>query len=194
MRFVLPLLVLAVSTVGLHAAMAPLDVPASRLTFTGHATLHDFHGQAQDFHGSADVNAADPNLVGRAVIELVAARLTTFQTTRDRNMRRWLHAEAEPEIRFVLVKLTRIGGDPVQATEANPALFEAQGNFTLNHTTKLLAARVSGWRSGRQIVVEGQTTIDTTQFGLPIVTQLFLTVDKRVEVKFHLVFDLPAGM
>jgi hypothetical protein len=60
--------------------------------------------------------------------------------------------------------------------------------------TKPLNARVSGWRSGRQLVVDGKTTIDTTQFGLPIITQFVLTVDKNVDVAFHLVFDLPPGM
>jgi polyisoprenoid-binding protein YceI len=194
MRAALSLLLVALSAVYLHAAEAPLDVPASSLTFMGHATLHDFHGQAQAFQGHAEVDAADPNLVRHAVIDLAADRLTTFQTTRDKNMRAWLHVDSEPEIRFDLTKLTRLIGDPAHATANSPATFAVQGNFTLNHVTKPLNARVSGWRSGRQLVVDGKTTIDTTQFGLPIITQFVLTVDKNVDVAFHLVFDLPPGM
>jgi hypothetical protein len=54
-----------------------------------------------------------------------------------------------------------------------------------------LTAQVTGWRESRELVIEGATTIDTTQYGLPIISQYFLTVDRNVDVKFHLVFKLP---
>jgi polyisoprenoid-binding protein YceI len=185
------LLLFLVFGVAARAAEAPLDLKSTSITFTGHATLHDFHGAAQDIHGRAQVNEADPNLVTSAVLDIGAARLTTFQDSRDRNMRAWLHVEASPRLEFHLAKITHMSGDPAHATLAQPAFFQVQGDFTLNHETRPLIAQVTGWRDGPLLVIDGGTTIDTTQYGLPIIHQFFLTVDKRVDVKFHLVFDLP---
>jgi polyisoprenoid-binding protein YceI len=175
------------------AAEAPLDLKQTTLTFTGHATLHDFHGQAQDFHGSAQVDAANPNLVTAASLNIDAARLTTFQDTRDRHMQAWLGVDANPKIEFRLGKITRTGGDPVHANRASPASFAVSGEFTLNDTTRPLNANVMGWREVPLLIIEGTARIDTTQFGLPVIQQFFLTVDKNVDVAFHLVFDLPSA-
>ena len=174
-----------------RAGEAPLDLKETAITFTGHATLHDFHGAVQDIQGSAQVSSSEPNLVTSAVLDIGAARLTTFQDTRDRNMRNWLHVEANPQIDFRLNRVACSSGDPAQATSAQPALFNVRGDFTLNHATRPLTAQVKGWRDGPHLVIDGATTIDTTQYGLPIISQFLLTVDKNVDVKFHLVFDLP---
>ncbi len=50
---------------------------------------------------------------------------------------------------------------------------------------------MAAWREGKRLTVEGIATIDTVDHGLPIVKQLFMTVDKNVDVAFHLVFNVP---
>jgi polyisoprenoid-binding protein YceI len=174
-----------------HAGEAPLDLKQTTITFTGHATLHDFHGAVQKIGGHAQIDPANPDLVTSAILDFGAARLTTFQDTRDRNLRNWLHVDANPQIEFRLTRVACLSGDPAHATSARPALFTVQGDFTLNHATRPLTAQVTGWREGPHLVIDGATTIDTTQYGLPIISQFLLTVDKNVDVKFHLVFDLP---
>jgi polyisoprenoid-binding protein YceI len=183
---VLPLFFAAVA----RGADVPLDVKQSSLKFTGHATLHDFHGQAQDFHGSAQVDAADPNLVRSAVIDLAPAHLTTFQATRDKNMREWLHIDAHSQIEFRLTKVQHTS-DPNYPSHNASNWFAVSGDFTLNGVTRPITAKATGWREGSRLIVDGTTTLDTTQFGLPIISQFFLTVDRNVDVSFHLVFDLP---
>jgi len=43
-------------------------------------------------------------------------------------------------------------------------------------------------------VVTGTTSVNTLDHGLPIIQQFFMTVDKDVDVSFHLVFDLPPNL
>jgi hypothetical protein len=120
--------------------------------------------------------------------------MTTFETTRDKNMRDWLHVDTQPRIEFHLAKVTCLTGDLSRATRDHPAQFSVLGDFTLNKITKPLATKVLGWREGNLLVVTGAAQIDTTAYGLPIVRQFFLTVDKDVDITFHLVFDLPRGV
>jgi polyisoprenoid-binding protein YceI len=173
------------------AADAPLDARETSIKFTGHATLHDFDGEAQDIRGHAQLDSANPNLVTGAVIDIGVARMTTFSDGRDRNMRAWLRADAEPRIAFRLQKIICTSGHPRQATEKSPALFTVTGTFTLNGQTRPLTAKVTGWRDGALLHVVGLTQIDTTAYGLLIISQFFLTVDKNVDVVFRLAFDLP---
>jgi hypothetical protein len=84
-----------------------------------------------------------------------------------------------------------IKGDSSTAVKDHPAQFGVSGIFTLNKTPKPLEAQAIGWREGKFLVVTGTTKINTADHGLPEVRQLFLTVDKVVDVSFHLVFDLP---
>jgi len=178
-----------------HSADAPLDQKQSSLKFTGHAFLHDFNGEAKEFTGSAQVDSSKPELVTGAKIEIQAAKMTTFESTRDQNMFQWLRVQATPEISFDLTRVISMDGKPAVATaiKNSPSKFLVSGNFTLNNVAKPLQAEALSWREGKYLVVTGTTSIDTTAHGLPIIKQFFMTVDKDVDVSFHLVFDLPSN-
>ncbi len=169
----------------------PLDEAASTLRFTGHAFLHDFHGEAKEFHGAAQIDLARPELVRTARIDITTAKMTTLVDERDRNMDTWLNVTANPNIRFELTKVTPVAGDVTHATKANPALFTVRGTLRLNRVDKPLVTTASAWCEGQRLIIEGTTQIDTADHGLPEVRTLFLTVDKNVDVAFHLVFELP---
>ena len=169
----------------------PLDEAASTLKFTGHAFLHDFHGEAKEFHGAAQIDLARPELVRAARIDITAAKMTTFEDARDHNMETWLNVTTNPDIRFELTKATPLAGDLAHATKANPAQFIVRGTFRLNQVDKPLVTTATAWREGKRLVIEGTAQIDTADHGLPEVRTLFLTVDKKVDIAFHLVFELP---
>jgi polyisoprenoid-binding protein YceI len=188
-------LVFAILLNGLsRATEAPLDLKQSSLTFTGHAFLHDFHGAAKGFQGSAQIDPAQPTLVRVARIDIPAAEMTTFESTRDRDMWDWLRVTAHPEIEFQLTTVLPLKGDPAGATREKPAQFTVRGTLMLNGMTRPLETTAAGWREGNALVVAGTTRVDTTGYGLPIIKQFFLTVGKEVDIGFHLVFDLPPGL
>jgi polyisoprenoid-binding protein YceI len=191
MRILAALLLLGALAVAARADVAPLDLQQTTMKFTGHATLHDFTGDARDFHGSADVSPASQAFVTGAVIDIAAARLTTFNTTRDRHMFDWLQVEAHPKIEFHLDRVTPVG-DPVDPARNLSNQFAVEGKFTLNGVTRTLATSVAGRRQGKYLIIDGHASIDTSIYGLPEIREFILTVDKNVDVTFHLVFDLPA--
>ena len=186
------LLVLAFVLSGFARAVeVPLDVKQSFLKFTGHAFMHDFNGEAKEFSGSAQIDSPKPEIVLSAKIDIQAAKMTTFESVRDRKMFDWLHVDANPAISFQLTRVIPMQGNPAGATKDHPSQFTVIGNFTLNKTTKPLQTQVLGWREGEWLMVTGTAEIDTAAHGLPIIKQFFMTVDKLVDVAFRLVFDLP---
>jgi hypothetical protein len=85
-------------------------------------------------------------------------------------------------------------GRAARATREHPSSFVVRGNFTLNRTTRPIQTQVLGWREGAWLVITGATTIDTTAYGLPLIRQVFLTVQPEVDVTFRLVFNLPPAL
>jgi polyisoprenoid-binding protein YceI len=192
---IIVLLVLALALSGFARAVeVPLDVKQSFLKFTGHAFMHDFNGEAKEFSGNAQIDSQNPEVVLSAKIDIQAAKMTTFESARDRNMFDWLHVDANPGISFQLTRVIPMQGNPVDATKDHPSQFTVIGNFTLNKTTKPLQTQALGWREGKWLMVTGITEIDTADHGLPIIKQFFMTVDRLVDVAFRLVFDLPAEL
>ncbi len=120
--------------------------------------------------------------------------MTTFESARDRNMFEWLQVDVNPGISFQLKSVKLDKGDPATASKDHPAQFAVVGDFTLNKVTTPLETSALGWREGNRLIVNGTTTVNTVDHGLPIIKQLFMTVDKEVDVAFHLVFDLPAEL
>jgi len=177
-----------------RAVEVPLDSKQSSLKFTGHAFLHDFNGEAKEFSGSAQVDSQKPELVVSAKIDIAAAKMTTFESSRDKNMFEWLHVEANPRIGFELTRVVSMDGNAATATKDHPAKFVVTGNFVLNTIAKPLQTEVTGWREGTQLVVTGTTQVNTADHGLPIIKQFFMTVDSEVDISFRLVFDLPANL
>lgn len=177
-----------------HAVEVPLDAKQSSLKFTGHAFLHDFNGQAKQFSGSAQIDFQKPELVLSATIDIEAAKMTTFESARDRNMFQWLHVDTNPRISFELTHVISMDGNAANATKGHPSKFFVSGKFTLNKVTKSLQTQVLGWREGKWLVATGSTQINTADHGLPIIEQFFMTVDKDVDIVFHLVFDLPSNL
>lgn len=174
-----------------RALEVPLDAKESFLKFTGHAFMHDFNGEAKEFHGSAQIDVKKPEIVLGAEIDIQAAKMTTFESTRDRNMFDWLHVDMNPEISFQLKKAKLMKDDFTNATTDHPAQFAVNGNFNLNKITKPLETQVFAWREGKWLVATGMTRINTADHGLPEIRQLFMTVEKQVDIGFRLIFDLP---
>src|SRR5476649_732137 len=117
MKIIVPLVFTLLLTGFSHALEVPLDVKQSHLKFTGHAFMHDFDGEAKQFSGSAQIDSQKPEIVLSAKIDIQAAKMTTFEKDRDRDMVDWLHVDVNPEISFRLTKVKLVKGDPASATK-----------------------------------------------------------------------------
>ena len=176
-----------------HAASQslPLDSKGSSLTFTGEATLHNFHGEAKDITGHATVDTEATPPVQKAALHFKTATLTTFNDKRDKDMRDWLKVEVHPDVTFALESVKSLEGDPQKADAQHPAKFTVTGTLTLNGARQPLSGAALGWREKDHLVVSGDAVVDTLQFGLPQIRKGFLTVGTKVKTKYRFSFLLP---
>jgi polyisoprenoid-binding protein YceI len=153
--------------------------------------MHDFTGEPQKLTGSAQLSPSAPVIVTSAKVLIQASTMTTFEDARDKNMKTWLQVDTNPDIVFALTKVQPFAGEPKLATEKSPARFSIEGELMLHGKKHRLTDMADGWRTGSHLIVSGTTSINTEDYGLPQVRQFFLTVDKKVDISYRLVFDLP---
>lgn len=169
----------------------PLDAKGTSVTFFGESFLHDFHGEAKEVSGSAELNPDATPPVQKAALHFETTRLTTFEAARDKKMWSWLKVDAHPAAEFSLDSVKLLGGDCKAADAQHPASFSVAGSFTLNGLKRPMSGTASGWREKGRLIVAGETTIDTLQYGLPQIREMFMTVGTNVKVSYRLSFTLP---
>ncbi len=175
-----------------HGETFPLDPKGSSLSFTGEAFLHNFHGEAKEFEGNAVLDREAVPPIQRATLHFKMAALTTFHEQRDQNMRTWLNIKLHPEATFQLESVKVLAGDYKTAGPAQPAKFAVIGTLTLNGVKQPLSGIAQGWRENDRVIVAGETTVDTMNYGLPQIKEMVLTVGRNVQIAFRFSFVLPS--
>jgi len=155
--FRLSIVALLVTWLPLEAEDVFLDATASSLKFTGHAFMDDFTGAATVFRGTAQIDRQAPQVVTSAKIVIGSANLTTFQNARDKNMRDWLEVKTNPEIVFMLQKVTpiKVDSDPAPyARDRNKELAHALFRAGRPHALSRYASRqgAGSWLARRNLV------------------------------------------
>lgn len=160
----------------LHAASQRLQVDrtASRVEFAARATMHTVEGRMEAWELDLQVPEGS-DLPDVAVFTGNGASMTTVHAKRDAEMHHWMEHERLPEVVF---RLTRFTGSPEKRV--------AEGELTLHGVTLPIAVPVTLKRDGATLSIDGETTLDTTRFGLPQFRKFgMLTVAPEVKVVFH---------
>lgn len=182
MRFRLLLACLAsFSGLGSIAATAAeraltVDLRQSRIEIIVKATMDSFTGRLDRYEPTIIIE--DQGVVS-ARICFQFKDVFTGKAKRDEAMHEWQNTTTFPEGAFVLSSLT-----PGAAGEGG---LVARGQLTLHATTRELAFPVSVQRDGALYAIDGEATLDTREFGLPVFRAFaVLKVDPMVRVRFHL--------
>jgi polyisoprenoid-binding protein YceI len=194
MKLFVSLAVAMLLTTTVSAIDIPLDSHESWVKFSSHAFMHDFHGEATKFTGSAQVDFEGRQIGQLAILDVQTSQLTTFSRRRDQKMFRWLNVAENPEIKCEITRIDSMDGRALTATKDHPALFIAFGTLTWNKVSKPLQVQFSGWREGALLFVMGETVINTSNYGLPVLKNFWMPVDKDVNINFRLGFDVPANL
>ena len=161
------------------AAVSPLTVDRelSNVEIDVRATVGSFVGHLADYEATLKYNR-DSEQVSSAEIRFNFADVKTGEEKRDRHMHEWQETETYPTGKFVLWQLTPgSGGVEMVAT----------GELTFHGHTQKLEFPVAILTEGRTVVIDGETIVDTQQFGLPIIRMfLALKVNPLVTIRFHL--------
>lgn len=182
-RFLPRLLLLVGLALGLNAAPRPISIDAahSSIAVDVRATGDSFTATLAQFTATLVANDASPASAGPVSSAEVSFRVSDIKTgndKRDRKMIAWFEAEQFPEGRFSLTKLTR---------EGSSDRYVATGTLTLHGQEQPIEFPVTAAQTGGVWNFNGEATLDTRDFKLPII-RLFglLTVDSKVKVRFHL--------
>ncbi len=165
--------------VAVPAAEQPLviDLAASRVDVAVRASVDSFTGRLERF--APAVAVGDDGRVVSARLAFQFRDVVTGKAGRDQAMHKWQATEKFPDGLFVLTSL-----EPAPAPGAG---LVAIGRLTLHGMTRDLRFPISVLREGGRHVIDGDATIDTREFGLPVIRMLaLLKVDPLVHVRFHL--------
>ena len=178
-RLLLVLLVFAGAAWRSRAADRPLaiDLTQSRVDIAVRASGDSFTGKLSRFEPVVTVNGD-----GRIVTARLAFHfrdVATGKDGRDKAMHTWQDTDKFPDGLFELTALEPVANQPGGYT--------ASGKLTFHGVTRDLKFPVTIATEANVHKVDGEATIDTREFGLPIIRMfLVLKVDPLVRVIFHL--------
>lgn len=156
-------------------ALFVLDRAESHVDIAVKATLGSFVAHLEDFKVAITLDPVSGQVETTAFHADVSA-IKTGRTDRDHNMSEWLQTNEFPQVTF---ELKSVDGGP------NGTL-TARGQFQLHGKRHEIRFPVTVSVDQGVTVIDGTATLDTQDFGLPIIRFLVLTVDPVVMVHFHL--------
>lgn len=170
------LLLSALAPLALAAAPKALvvDTDHSKVEIAVKATVDSFQGQLERYTAAVAIDPEN-NQVSSASFSFKFADVKTGNKGRDEEMNKWQGTAAHPTVTFRLVK---IDGDKTRT---------AHGLLTLHDVEKPVDFPVSVAADRGLYSIDGETVVDTTAFGLPVIRKfMVLKVDPKVTVRFHL--------
>ncbi len=139
--------------------------------------MDSFVGKLRQFEPHVAVD--DEGRVVAARIAFHFRDVATGKESRDKAMHQWQHTDEFPDGVFQLSALEPTAGPA-------PGLV-ASGRLTFHGIVRDLKFPVSVLRDHGRYVIDGEATLDTRDFGLPVIRMLaLLKVDPLVKVRFHL--------
>jgi len=153
-----------------------VDKSQSNVSVAVHATGDSFVGKLENYNVTL---STEPNAqrIHSVTFQFLFADLHTGKADRDKEMLHWENATQFPEGVFTLATLEPQGGNR----------FTAQGHLRLHGVERPLSFPVTIVAEGHHYTVDGEASVDSRDFGLPIIRKFaVLKVDPVVKVKFHL--------
>lgn len=152
-----------------------MDRAQSHVDIAVKATLGSFVAHLEDFDAAISMDP-ESERVGTAAFHADLSAVKTGIADRDHNMIVWLQANEFPQVVFELKGMDR-GSD---------GALTARGRFQLHGQTHDISFPVRVTVDRGLAAIDGTASLDTRDFGLPIIRFFVLTVDPVVQVKFHL--------
>jgi polyisoprenoid-binding protein YceI len=158
-----------------EGAMFALDRSESHVDIAVKATLGSFVARLEDFNVAITLDPESGRIETTSFHADLSA-VKTGRTDRDHNMNDWLQTNEFPHVDFELGTVDR--GPNGELT--------ARGQFRLHGQQHEMRFPVTVSVNRGLAVIDGTATLDTQDYGLPIIRFLLLTVDPVVQVHFHL--------
>ena len=163
-----------------NGALFVLDRAESHVDIAVDSTVVSFIARLESFDVTIMLDPESGRVESSAFHADLAA-VKTGRADRDHNMSVWLQTNEFPQVMFELIAMDR---------GPNGAL-TARGRFQLHGQQHDLSFPITLTVSRGLTTIDGTATLDTRDFGLPIIRFMVLKVDPVVHVHFHLQGSLP---
>jgi polyisoprenoid-binding protein YceI len=158
-----------------NGVLLVLDRAESHVDIAVQATFNSFVARLEDFDVAIMLDPESSRVESTAFHANLAA-VKTGRADRDHNMNVWLQTNEFPQVVFELGAVER---------GPNGAL-TARGRVQLHGQQHDVSFPLTITVSRGLTTIDGTATLDTRDFGLPIIRFLLLTVEPVVHVHFHL--------
>lgn len=157
------------------AGTMDVDAKKSWLKLDCKATGHSWTASVKTF--TASVTGDDDSLVPTAAqVKWKFSDIDSDEADRDTKMLDWLDATKNPTGVWKMTGQWKDGSGQQYV----------KGPLTIAGVSKEIVIPVTAKKAGNVVSLDGETWIDTTDFGLPIIKMLVLTVNPKVKISFHL--------
>jgi polyisoprenoid-binding protein YceI len=158
-----------------NGALFVMDRSESHLDISVKSTLDSFVARLEHFDVAITIDPESGRVESTAFHADLSA-MKTGSAGRDHNMSGWLQTNEFPQVAFEL-----------SAVERSPnGELTARGQFQLHGQRHEIRFPVTVSVNRRLTAIDGTATLDTQDFGLPIIRYWVLSVDPVVHVHIHL--------
>jgi polyisoprenoid-binding protein YceI len=158
-----------------NGALFVMDRAESHVDIAVKSTLDSFVAHLADFDVAITIDPENGR-VASTVFHADLSAVKTGRADRDHNMAVWLQTNQFPKLVFEL-----------SAVDRSPSgALTARGRIQLHGQMREIRFPVTISVDSRLTAIDGTATLDTQDFGLPIIRYWVLTVDPVVHVHFHL--------
>jgi polyisoprenoid-binding protein YceI len=158
-----------------NGALFVMDRAESHVDIAVKSTLYSLVARLERFDVEIRIDP-ESKLIESTAFRADLSALKTGISARDHNMNVWFQANEFPQVVFELKGVDR---------GPNGAM-TARGRFQLHGQARDISFPVTVSVTRGLTVIDGTATLDTQDFGLPIIRYWVLTVDPVVQVQFHL--------
>lgn len=157
------------------AGTMKVDSQKSWLKIDCKATGHSWTAQLKNF--TASVSGDDATLTPKAAqLSWKFSDIDSAEADRDKKMLDWLNSAKNP------------GGSWKMSGQWKDSKGQqyVKGPLTIAGVSKEITIPVTAKKDGKNVSLDGEVWIDTTDHGLPIIKMLVFTVNPKVKIRFHL--------
>lgn len=158
-----------------NVALMVLDRAESHVDVAVKSTFYSFEARLEAFDAAISIDP-ETGKVENTTFHANLADVKTGREDRDHNMNVWLQTAKFPQVDFELRAMDR-GPD---------GILTARGTIQLHGQKHEVNFPVTVMVSRGLTTIDGVATVDTRDFGLPIIRFMILTVEPVVHVHFHL--------
>lgn len=163
-----------------YAGQFTVNSQQSQIEVAVSATIDSFVGHLQKYQASID-STPNSQLPDKATVSFDFKDLKTGNSSRDKEMLKWLDYSKDPDCTFTLANWKTVGTTNY-----------ADGTIVIHGVKKKIQMPVAVEHSGTNCDISGSADLNYHDFKLPTIRKmLFLTVDPHLHVTFHLVGTLP---